>query len=191
LAPQQFLAIAKKTKVYHQITQKMIEDTFLMLEKYPYEFSVNIAIEDVLNAETSQFIIEKIKASQHTNRIIFEFVESDAIKEENKIFDFINEIKRYGAKIAIDDFGSGYSNFATLINMQADFIKVDGSLITKIDTDPSSLMVVESIVDFAKKLQAKVIAEHVYSSTVLSKVQALGIEYSQGFYIDKPRIEIK
>jgi EAL domain-containing protein (putative c-di-GMP-specific phosphodiesterase class I) len=51
-------------------------------------------------------------------------------------------------------------------------------------------MVVESIVEFAKKLGVKVIAESVYSSTVYSKVKSLGIDYAQGFYIDKPRIDI-
>ena len=113
------------------------------------------------------------------------------MSETEHVLEFVKEVKRYGAKIAIDDFGSGYSNFSMLAVMKVDYIKIDGSLISNIDRNENSLLVVESIVDFARKLGISVIAEFVYSSTIYSKVKELGIEYSQGFYIDKPRIDIK
>ncbi len=191
LAPDQFLDISKKTKIYNAITKKMIESAFDMFADNDYEFSINISKDDIINQDTYDFIIEKLKNSPISDRVVFEFVESDAISEVDKILEFVNEIKRYGAKIAIDDFGSGYSNFSLLINMKVDYIKIDGSLISNIDRSWSSLLVVESIVEFAKKLNVRVIAEYVYSSTIYSKVKALGIEYSQGFYIDKPRLDIK
>ena len=94
-------------------------------------------------------------------------------------------------KIAIDDFGSGYSNFSYLIQIKADYIKIDGSLIENIDVDNSSLLVVETIVSFAKKLGMKTVAEYVHSSVVMDKVKELGIDYSQGFYIDEPTVNKK
>ncbi len=191
VAPDQFLAISKKIKLYHYITKKMIDSAFEMFADSEYEFSINISKDDIVNSETYEYIIQKLKSSDIADRVIFEFVESDAMKEADRILEFVNEIKRYGAKIAIDDFGSGYSNFSMLINMKVDYIKIDGSLISNIDESWSSLLVVESIVEFAKKLNIQVIAEYVYSSTIHSKVKSLGIEYSQGFYIDKPRIDIK
>ena len=98
-------------------------------------------------------------------------------------------MKRYGAKIAIDDFGSGYSNFSYLTKLSADYIKIDGSLIKDIDVDKTALVVVETIVQFAKKLNIKTIAEYVHSSIIMDKVKELGIDYSQGFYIDEPSIK--
>ena len=74
--------------------------------------------------------------------------------------------------------------------MNVDFLKIDGSLIKDIDTDKNSKMVVETIVDFANKLDVKTIAEFVHSSTVLDKVKEMGIDYSQGFYIDEPSLTL-
>ncbi|NPA65372.1 MAG: EAL domain-containing protein [Epsilonproteobacteria bacterium] len=190
LAPDQFLDISKRTKLYYLVTRKMIQSAFYMFENNEFEFSVNISKDDILNQETFDFILDTLKKSPASDRVIFEFLESDAIKEADRIIEFVNEIRRYGARIAIDDFGSGYSNFSMIINMKVDFLKIDGSLISNIDTNPNSLLVVESIVDFSKKLGVEVIAEYVHSSTILSKVKKLGIEFSQGFYIDKPRIDI-
>jgi EAL domain-containing protein (putative c-di-GMP-specific phosphodiesterase class I) len=125
------------------------------------------------------------------NRVIFEIVESEVIQDFDKMYRFINEIKRYGAKIAIDDFGDGYSNFSYLIKMNVDFLKIDGSLIENVDINKNSYLVVETIVDFAHKLGIKTIAEFVHSSTVLDKVQEMGIDFSQGYYIDKPSLELQ
>jgi EAL domain-containing protein (putative c-di-GMP-specific phosphodiesterase class I) len=190
LAPDQFLALSKKTKLYNNITKTMLRSALKMFANSEFEVSINISKDDIINNDTYEFIINELKNSKNSHKIVFEFLESDAIIEEKRILEFVTEIKRYGAKIAIDDFGSGYSNFSMLINMKVNYIKIDGSLIANIDTSWSSFMVVESIVEFAKKLGVEVIAEYVHSSTILSKVKALGIEYSQGFYIDKPRIDI-
>ena len=191
LAPDQFLQISKKTKNYSEITKKMMRSSFEMFADTEYEFSINISIDDVINQDTYDFIIESLRSCTFSERVVFELVESDAMSDIDRVLEFVKEVKRYGAKISIDDFGSGYSNFFMLTKMKVDYIKIDGSLISSIDQHYSSWLVVESIVEFAKKLKVRTIAEYVYSSTIFSKVKELGIEYSQGFYIDKPRIDIK
>jgi EAL domain-containing protein (putative c-di-GMP-specific phosphodiesterase class I) len=77
------------------------------------------------------------------------------------------------------------------MKVQADFIKIDGSLIENLDVDPASMIVVETIVSFAKKLGIQTVAEYVHSSVVMDKVMSLGIDYSQGFYIDEPSLHIE
>ncbi|QFR49178.1 EAL domain-containing protein [Sulfurimonas lithotrophica] len=190
ISPALFLPLAKKVKVYNLITKIIIEKSFEAFKDNDYDFSINLSIDDVMSTDIFEFIIDTLKNSPIANRVIFEIVESEAIVDFTKVSKFINEIKRYGAKVAIDDFGDGYSNFSYLIKMDVDYIKIDGSLIKDIDVDKSSLMVVETIVDFARKLGVKTIAEYVHSSTVLDKVKELGIDFSQGFYIDKPSLNI-
>ena len=190
LAPDKFLSIAKTIKVYSQVTKTIINKTFEAFKDNDLAFSINLSIEDIMDHEIYNFILEKLKNSSKAKQVIFEILESEHIDNFEKVSRFITEVKRYGAKIAIDDFGSGYSNFSYLTKLHVDFLKIDGSLIENIDTDPTAELIVETIVEFAKKLKIETIAEHVHSSTVLDKVKQLGIDYSQGFLIDKPHPEL-
>ncbi|MDF1884118.1 EAL domain-containing protein [Sulfurimonas sp. SAG-AH-194-C21] len=189
LSPVLFIPIAKKIKIYNEITIQMIEKSFSAFKDSTFEFNINLSIEDIMNSKIFNFIIEKVKNSKASSRVTFEILESEAIEDFKRVEHFITEVKRYGAKIAIDDFGSGYSNFSYLIKIRADYIKIDGSLIKDIDVDKSALLVVETIVSFAKKLRMKTVAEFVHSSVVMDKVKELGIDYSQGFYIDEPSLK--
>ena len=191
VSPVIFIPIAKNIKVYNDITKIIIEKSFDTFENNNFEFNINLSSEDMINSKIFHFIIEKLKTSKAANRVTFELLESEAVKDFKKVERFINEVKRYGAKIAIDDFGSGFSNFSYLLKMKTDYIKIDGSLIKNIDVDKQSLLVVETIVDFAKKLDVKTVAEYVHSSVVMDKVQELKIDYSQGFYIDEPSLHIE
>ncbi|HIE35476.1 MAG TPA: EAL domain-containing protein [Campylobacterales bacterium] len=101
--------------------------------------------------------------------------------------------KKIGAKISIDDFGSGYSNFEYLAKLPIDFIKIDGSLIKNIDKDEDTRIVVEVIVNYAKKKGIKTVAEFVSSKDIYHVVKDIGVDLVQGFYIGKPtqNIDIK
>ena len=190
ISPILFIPIAKNIKVYNLITKMIIDKSFAIFEKNEFSFSINLSMEDIVNSDMFEFIIQKLKMSPASSRVIFEILESEAIQDFDKIVRFIKEIKRYGAKIAIDDFGSGYSNFSYILKMDVDFLKIDGSLIENIDTDSNSFLVVETIVNFAHKLKIKTIAEYVHSSTVMDKVKEMKIDYSQGFHIDKPLVSL-
>lgn len=191
LSPILFIPVAKKIKVYSTVTKTIIDKSFATFEDSKFLFSINLSIEDIMNSQMYKFIIEKLKSSPAAGRVTFEILESEAIQDFKKVERFISEAKRYGAKIAIDDFGSGYSNFSYLTKMNPDFIKIDGSLIKDIDVDNTAFLVVETIVEFARKLGIKTIAEYVHSSVIMDKVKELGINYSQGFYIDEPSIQIE
>ena len=189
-SPYNFIPIAKTIKVYDKITIAIIDKSFEMFEKHPFDFSINLSVEDIINQEMYDYILKKLHTSGMGERVTFELLESEKVNDFSKVFHFFNEIRRYGAKVAIDDFGSGFSNFSYIIKLNPDFIKIDGSLIKEIDQDKNAQIVVETIVDFSKKLGIKTVAEFVHSSTVLSTVKQLGIDYSQGYFIDIPSPDI-
>ena len=114
LSPMQFIPIAKTIKVYAQVTKDIIEKSFEIFKDNEYELSINLSIEDIMSAEIYTFIIENLKKYGIGSRVTFELLESEAIIDYKKVIRFITEVKRFGAKIAVDDFGSGYSNFAYL-----------------------------------------------------------------------------
>ena len=190
ISPAVFIPIAKNIKVYHEVTKIIIEKSFAMFEQNDYEFSINLSMDDIMSSSIFNFILNTLKNSPAAFRVTFELLESEAIKDYKRVDRFVSEVSRYGAKIAIDDFGSGYSNFSYITKINTDYIKIDGSLIKNIDVDNAALIVVETIVNFAKKLKIKTIAEYVHSSVVMDKVKELGIDYSQGFYIDEPSLAL-
>lgn len=188
ISPLKFIPISKKIKHYNEITKAIIEQSFTHFEAIDREFTVNISIEDIVKKDMFDFIMKKLYDSKVADKVTFEILEGDAIEDFTKVNNFINEIRRFGAKIAIDDFGSGYSNFSYLTKLNVDYIKIDGSLIKNIDTDHNAYIVVETIVQFAKKLGIKTVAEYVHSREIYKKVKKLEIEYMQGFYFNEPSI---
>ena len=182
-----FLEIAQKAKLYPQVTQIVIDKAFKKFENLPsIEFSLNLTIDDILSKTTTAFIYKKLENYKHTNRVIFEITESEEVDDYKIINDFIKGVKKYGVKIAIDDFGSGYANFEHIINIDADFIKIDGSLIKNINTDKNAKIITEAIISFSKKLGRKTITEYVHNEEVYNIVKDLGADYSQGFYFGAP-----
>ncbi len=191
ISPFFFLDIAKGAKLYSQITKIVINKSFDAFENLPhYEFSINLSMEDVLDKDTVEFIIDKLESYNNPQRVIFEIVESEEISDYALLTSFIKKIKSYGAKIAIDDFGTGYSNFEHILTLDADFIKIDGSLIKNIDTDENARIITSAIIAFSKELNKKTIVEFVHNKEVYNKVKEMGADYSQGYYLGEPRENI-
>lgn len=191
VSPAMFLNIARKAHIYTKLTRIMINKTFERFNCSDKQFSINLLVEDLQNQETKELIYSRLEDRSVAQNAVFEIVESEGIKNYEEIIDFINTVHRYGAKVAIDDFGSGYSNFTYLINLKIDYIKIDGSIIQNICKDKTSELVTETIVSFASKLGCEIIAEFVSDKEIYDKVRAMGITFSQGYYISEPKPDIK
>jgi len=191
IAPIHFLELAKKNKLYHQLTKIMIDKTFKRFENLPYLVSINISVEDILNKEIHHFILSKLEESSIGNKIVFEIIESEGIENFDQVLEFIESVKKYGVKISIDDFGTGYSNFEYLMKLKVDYIKIDGSMIKNIDNDQNSQIITKSIVNFAKSMNIKTVAEFVHSKNVFEKVKELEVDFSQGYYFGEPSATIR
>ncbi|MCG3700324.1 EAL domain-containing protein [Aliarcobacter butzleri] len=186
ISPYYFLDISKKSKQYLQLTKTMIQKTFDYFRDKDFEFSINLTFEDIKSEYIASFIIELLKEYKIGHRVVFEIVESEEIDNFRKINEFFVTIREYSCKIAIDDFGSGYSNFEYLAKLNVDYIKIDGSLIKDILINKSSQNIVSMLVNFAKGQKVKTIAEFVSNKDILNKVRELGIDYVQGYYIKEP-----
>ncbi|MEA3384176.1 MAG: EAL domain-containing protein [Campylobacterota bacterium] len=189
ISPYYFLDVAKRTKLYPLITKKVFQKTFKALNTIDsnIEVSINICAEDIFDEDTRSYILNLLKQSINSKRVVLELVESEGIESYTQVKEFLDEIKSCGVKLAIDDFGTGYSNFEYLLKLDADFIKIDGSMIKDIDSNINKYNVVETIVDFANKNNMRVIAEYVSSKEIQDKIKNLNIEFSQGYFIDKPK----
>lgn len=187
LTPYHFLEIAKKTRFYFDMTYTMIEKTFKIFEKLPYDFSINLTYLDIKRPDTLIYIKSMLQKYNVADRLIVEVVESDTFIDYDITVKFLEALKEIGIRIAVDDFGSGYSNFAHLIKLAPYYVKIDGSLIKDMDTNEKSFAVVKTIVSFAKSVGIHVVAEYIHSKSVYEKAKSLDIDGYQGFYLGKPQ----
>jgi diguanylate cyclase (GGDEF)-like protein/PAS domain S-box-containing protein len=190
--PSNFLEVSKKSKLYPYITRIVLERCLNTFKNTDLSVSVNISILDILDPETYQFIERKLKENFHmAGRLVFEIVESEGVENYAYVKNFADMVKSLGCKIALDDFGSGYSNFSHIMKLNVDFLKIDSSLIRDIHIDRNAELIVQTIVTFSKWLGIKTIAEYVHSKEVFDKILQLGIDYSQGFYFGEPKPKIR
>lgn len=191
LSPFAFLDIAYKTGLYFKLSEVMIKKTFDYFKDKKTEFSINISTKDVDDSHTKKILLRRVSLFPNPELIVFEIIESDGIDNYENLITFLNEVKKFGCKVALDDFGSGYSNFERISKLPIDYIKVDGSLIKNINSSINDEILVQMIVKVSKKIGVKTIAEFVHSKEVYDKVVNLGIDYAQGYYISEPIPTIK
>ncbi|MBY0540263.1 MAG: GGDEF domain-containing phosphodiesterase [Campylobacterales bacterium] len=187
ITPYFFINRAKKINLYAEITKKVIQKSFEFFEDKKVEFSINLSIGDILDKEVVDFLIQKIYEYQISEYLTIEITESEGVENIEELVSFIKIIKNFGVKIAIDDFGTGYSNFSYLVKLQADFIKLDGSIIQEINKSKTAKAVVEAIVFFASKVGIKTVAEFVSSKEIYESCKELNIDYFQGYWFDEPK----
>jgi len=186
IPPHTFLDVAKQNKVYYKITNKVFDNTLNIIKKYKVPCSINISIMDIENNRTLEYIYSMLDAFNYNELLTIELLETEEFNDYDVVYNFCRKIRSYGIKIALDDFGAGYSNFSHILNLPIDYIKIDASLISNIDRDKQSQIMVETIVGLAHKLNVKTIAEFVSSKEILATVKKLKVDYAQGYYVGKP-----
>lgn len=190
ITPNNFIEIAKKSRYYTHLTKIVLLKSVNYFANKDFNFSINLSLFDIYSRESTIFFTSVIDDYKIGNKIIFEFTETEQIENNAQVNYFIEKVKERGCKIAIDDFGTGYSNFDYLLKMNIDILKLDGSIIKNLNVNPQSKIIVETIVNFAKKLNMQTTAEYVCSKEIFNIVKRIGIDNSQGYYIGKPEIDI-
>ncbi len=185
-SPFLFLDIAKNVKLYPQLENTVIHKVFEKAQESAMPISINVSIEDIVNAKFIQDLEHDLIDNEIAHLITFELLESESITDYDKVIDFIDRVKALGCKIAIDDFGSGYSNFAYLLKLKPDYIKIDGSSVKNIHQDKNSYLITKTINDFAHNLGIQTIAEFVHCREVFEILQKLGVDEYQGYYFSEP-----
>ena len=121
-------------------------------------------------------------------RLIVEITETSAIRDLDETVNFVDTLQELGCRVAIDDFGSGYTSFQNLRFFGVDMLKIDGSFVANIKTDPHNLMFVETLLDLAKKFGIKTVVEWVIDEEVAELMRKAGADYLQGSRFGMPVI---
>jgi len=189
--PDKFVDIASSSGLYPLLTQTMIRKTFEYFHDIDnIKFSINLSLTDILNTQTIDVLLDHLENYKYSHNVVIELLETEELSDFVLLNNFITKVKKYGAKIAIDDFGSGYSNFNYILNLDVDIIKLDSCLVKNIFTDQEALVVVSNIVRVAKELKLLVVAEMVFDKHIEEILTVHEVDYLQGYYIGEPSAEI-
>jgi c-di-GMP phosphodiesterase len=186
ILPGAFFTIAKKSKLYPELSRVIIEKTAFIMQGTDREVSLNVSLEDIVHPDVLEVIDRVVSESGLGHRIVLELLESEGIENYAEVSRFIERMKSVGCKIAIDDFGAGYSNFEHILRLRVDYLKLDASLIKPIASDANARCIVETIVSFSRKLGIQTIAEFVHNEAVQAIVRSIGVDHSQGYFISEP-----
>lgn len=190
VSPHLFLGISKRIKRYAELEKMLImKSVDKLLEQQHLTLSINLSGRDMTDGDVSALLINLLNKYKIADRIVFEIVEDEDVRNVQRVSTFIERVKKMGAKIAIDDFGSGYSNFSYIQKIKPDYIKLDGSIIKDIDVNKDSFVIARAIVAFARDLGIKTIAEYVHSKEILQICKDIGVDEFQGYYIGVPSEE--
>lgn len=149
--------------------------------------SINLSGASLSDERFLNYVHELILESDiDPNKVCFEITETSAITFIDHAISFIHELKAMGVSFALDDFGSGVASFAYLRKLPVDYLKIDGSLVRSIADEPYDLAVVEMITRLAHLMDMQTIAEYVETPEITSLLQSLGVDYLQGYAIDRP-----
>lgn len=188
VGPYEFLPQIKNTNIHYKLTQRVLQIVFKELKRSKKSISININFSDLANKDIEETIVEHLKSNPDlASKVTFEILESSEVDDVALFKEKTNLIHSLGAKVSIDDFGSGYSNFKTIIDIEANYLKIDGSLIKNIDINIKDYKVAKSIIHFAAQSNMQTIAEFVHSKDVYDKLVELNVDYMQGYYISAPK----
>lgn len=185
----EFVEIAEKIGVIHRLDMLVLERALhaLSAQGHDGEIFVNLSPRALVFSEFARDLRRIIAASDVSpERIVFEITERDTVKNLAMLERFLIDLKADGFKLAIDDFGSGFSSFHYLRRFPIDYLKIEGDFIANMLVNDKDRTFVTSIRSLAREMGIAVVAEYVESPEVLRELERMEIHRAQGYYIGRP-----
>jgi len=192
ISPYFFVGQAEKLGLSTALTRLMINKTFAFFKDKTQEFSINLTERDLLEGYLIRFLKQKMQQYNIApERITFEILENITVaKNSKRITQKLNRLREIGFQIAVDDFGIENSNFSRLLEINIDYIKIDGIFIRDLKDNEKNRTITRAIVNLAKTLGIKTVAEYVEDEEIYELIKECGIDYAQGYYVGKPEPQL-
>jgi EAL domain-containing protein (putative c-di-GMP-specific phosphodiesterase class I)/integral membrane sensor domain MASE1 len=194
LHPGQFLPQAMQGGLMQLLDQAVMEQTLTWFARRPQalarleQCSINLSGQTLSNPDLAEWISHAFR--QHglpASKFTFEITESQAIAQPLEAAQSMADVRRLGCRVAIDDFGTGHATFDYIKRFQVDSIKIDGSFISELDQQPLDRVIVRSMVEVARLLNVRTVAEFVDSPEIQRWTRELGIDDCQGYALGRPQ----
>jgi diguanylate cyclase (GGDEF)-like protein len=194
ILPVHFLASAERYQLMSHIDRWVVQTTLAAIAGGAPHLpagrtcNINLSAQTLGDDDFLEFVVDVL---DHTgvspDRICFEVRESAVVSQLDQAQRFINVLHGIGCRFALDNFGSGIGSFANLKNLSLDFLKIDGTYTRNLETDSVNREMVAAMVKLARTLDFQVVAEQVEDQTSFEALRELGVDFVQGFAVEKPR----
>ncbi|MDD4069687.1 MAG: EAL domain-containing protein [Candidatus Izemoplasmatales bacterium] len=192
IMPNDFIPLVESTQLIHQMTDWVIRKVFRKQKEmadagYDLPLSINLSVKNLSDMNFSTRV-NKIMKEEDANpkKVIFEITETMLLKDNPQFRVTLETLKALGFKIAIDDFGKGYSSISYLCQYPIDYIKIDRFFLNDLQINTSMFEIVKAIVNLSHQLNLEVVAEGVETKEVLDMIKAMDCDLVQGYYYSKP-----
>jgi EAL domain-containing protein (putative c-di-GMP-specific phosphodiesterase class I)/AmiR/NasT family two-component response regulator len=195
--PDHFIPLAESSGLIGEISEFVLINGFKQLAVWNKQglnltLSLNISTFDLKDTEFPNRLIELAnKYEIEPEQVLLEVTESRIAENERIAVEVLTRIQMHGFKLAIDDFGTGYSSLAQLTKIPFSELKLDYSFVSRVMTDNSSEVIVDSSIEIANRLGLQVVAEGVESNSAWQVMQRKGVQKIQGYYLSKPMAKDK
>ncbi|GAC13765.1 hypothetical protein GLIP_1124 [Aliiglaciecola lipolytica E3] len=189
IPPEQFIAIAEKTGIVTEITLYLFEKAITDLKRWPSHMflSFNLSVHDIISPDTIQQLSQVLqKYDVPANRVQFEITETIMMSDLDHCSNVTRELQQKGFKVALDDFGSGYSSLSYIHKLAFDSLKIDRSFVHNLHIDIRSQGVVKTILELCTSFNVGCTVEGVESEEQKNLLLTLGCKHMQGYYFYRP-----
>ena len=194
-APASLFSAAQRYQMESAIDAWVIEYALAQAARYRADLlagqislSINISGPSLIDESFLELTKRSIERSHLVPSLLtFEITETAAVSSPGKALDFIREMRAMGCRFALDDFGTGVNSFNCLKSLPVDRVKIDGSFVTDLLTNPQSAATVRAISGLAREMGIETVAEYAEDESIITRLRALGIDYAQGYGVEKPR----
>ncbi|SHM13725.1 sensor domain-containing phosphodiesterase [Phytopseudomonas punonensis] len=192
VSPAEFIPLAEKTPLIHAVSFWVINEAISQIELWrnnglDLKVAINVSAADLNNDHLTDEIVRLLARSElHGSCLEVEFTESALVGDFSVVITQIERLKAMGVEIAIDDFGSGYSNWSYLRDIPADTVKLDRSFMDDLQPGKKDWNIVRALISLARELGQRVVAEGIETEHTLKVIRDWGCQEAQGFYISRP-----
>ena len=186
-----FVPVAEQLGLIRRLDRRVLELAVAQLEQHRgASLSLNVSGMTASDGPTLESYVAYIEAhAEVAPRLVVELTETAALLDIEESMRFVSRVRALGAKVAIDDFGAGYTSFRNLQSLHVDMVKIDGSFVKGLATSRDNQIFVRTLVDLARNFQLSTVAEWVADAQEAEILKGYGVDYLQGFYFGKPEIE--
>ncbi len=193
LPPSRFIPAAERNGLMTEIDRWVLRSTLEWLDSQPkhrdeIDFcTLNLSgaslNDDRFLQDTIALILEHRESAR---KVCFEITESVALYDLNTTRRFVDKVKSFGARVALDDFGAGYTSFSYLKELPGDLVKIDGSFIRDVNENPANFAITRAVVELSHELGMACVAEWAENAEIVRSLMQLQVDYGQGYGLSRP-----